>query len=65
MRGAAIVFVGLVIVGFFWIMVEAVEHDNAWERDRDDCIRRGGIPVHMHLPDGRMAACAQSISVGG
>jgi len=40
-------------------------HDNAWERDRDNCIRRGGIPVHMHMPDGSMTACAQPIRSGG
>ena len=43
------------------IIYHSTVHESAWQRDRDACIRAGGIPVRMHLPDGRMAECAQRV----
>ena len=51
-------FMIIMFVVFLW---SEIEYDSAWARDRDACLRAGGVPTRMHLPDGRMAACAQQV----
>lgn len=54
-----VVFVG----GMIWVINDAMHYDNAWQRDRDACLRAGGVPVHRQMPDGSMAQCAQALEV--
>lgn len=60
-RFLATLTIGLFAAAIIWILSEAAAHDNAWQRDRDACLRAGGIPVHRHMPDGSMAQCASPL----
>jgi len=62
-RPFAIFVIVVLVGGMVWMVSDAMTHDNAWQRDRDACLRAGGVPIHRHMPDGSMAQCAAPLEV--